>query len=69
MSRHRNIKWDMEQEDQYQDYYQDPEEDPDYYIALILEKLGIGVSPEQAEQALEECNWDVDQATKKLRGM
>ena len=69
MSRHRNVKWDMDEEDQYEDYEQDPEDDPDYYISLILEKLGIGVSPEQAEQALEECDWDVEKAIKQLRGM
>lgn len=70
MSRHRNMKWDMEEdEEQLEDYEGDPEDDPDYYISLILEKLGAGISPEQAEQALDECDWDVEKAIKKLRGM
>ena len=70
MSRHRNMKWDMEEEEeQFEDYEGDPEDDPDYYISLILEKLGPGISPEQAEQALDESDWDVEKAIKKLRGM
>ncbi|CAG9329625.1 HBS1L [Blepharisma stoltei] len=66
MSRHRQFKRDIEEDEDYEDF--DPMEDtdsPDYYIARVIEKTGPA-HKDQVLKALQANDWNVQAAIKVI---